>query len=96
MSFLGDWAAQQIPKELDANAKGVEVLQRVERWSERTAYLVMLDYLRAAARAQRRGGVLAPGHPAACEEVRDLARRFPAHWDTPGAAVPECAPTAAP
>jgi hypothetical protein len=91
---MGDWAVQQFPKELDANAKGVEVLERVELWSERTAYLTMFEYLRAVARRQQRGGVPAPGHLSACEEIRDLQRRFPAHREAPGAAVPECAATA--
>jgi hypothetical protein len=75
---LADWARAQEPKELDANAKAVEILVRVKGWGESSALRVMLDFLSAAAKAQARGGLLAPGHPPACAEIHDLAKRFPA------------------
>ena len=75
---LADWARTQEPKELDANAKAVEILVRVKGWGESSALRVMLDFLSAGAKAQARGGLLAPGHPPACAEIPDLAKRFPA------------------
>jgi len=78
IATLGDWARRQEPKELDANAKAVEILVRVKGWSEASALRVMLDFLKAAAQTQSRGWPIASGHPSACVEIKDLARRFPA------------------
>ena len=61
---MGEWARAQEPKELDANAKAVEVLVRVKSWSEATALRVMLDFLAPGIRADAQVGRARPGiHP---------------------------------
>jgi hypothetical protein len=76
---IEDWGRMQQPLEMDANAKGVEILARVRMWSERTALIFFLEYMQGAAVAQRRGYPRPTGHAPACEEIADLRSRFPAH-----------------
>jgi hypothetical protein len=78
-------------RELDANAKGVEILVRAGRFSERRALLTMYEYLAglrwALARYPRMD---LRGHKRPCEEIADLLGRFPRQrrWT----ATLECAP----
>ncbi len=60
--------------EMEANAKGVEILQRVRGLSQADALAMMYGYLAVSQdpRAQ------SPGHGSACAEINDLRRRFPA------------------
>jgi hypothetical protein len=76
---LGEWARLAMPRELDANAKAVEILTRVKGWPEATSLRVVADKLRSTIRAQQRGAPVGLGHLPACEELRDLLARFPQH-----------------
>ena len=87
---MGEWARLTIPRELDANAKAVEILARVNGWPEVVALQVMAAYLAAAYAAQRRGQQIPVGHPSACEELRDLLHRFSGP-EVPGVPA-ECRP----
>lgn len=75
---LQEWATAQARREMDANAKAVEILVRVRGLSEGTAVRHMLTLLRGAALVQRRGARPLVGHAPACDEMRDLLARFPA------------------
>lgn len=68
--------AQEV-RELDANAKAVEILMHVQRMTEREAVQTMVNYLTGAQRAQDRGGARAFGHRAMTEEIADILERFP-------------------
>jgi hypothetical protein len=68
----------QEPRELDANAKAVEILVRVKGMSQPQAVRTMVVYLRSAQNAQTRGQPNAPGHRPPAEEIADLLTRFPA------------------
>src|SRR5712691_5131191 len=68
--------AQEL-RELDANAKAVEILMRVKEMTQREAVQTIVTHLRGAGRLQDRGGALAPGHRPAAEEIADLLARFP-------------------
>lgn len=68
--------AQEL-RELDANAKGVEILVRVKAMSQSQAVRTMILLLRSAQSAQARGGANAPGHRPMAEEIADLLVRFP-------------------
>ncbi|HKW92460.1 MAG TPA: ImmA/IrrE family metallo-endopeptidase [Methylomirabilota bacterium] len=78
-------------RELDANAKAVEILARVKQIPEddalRRVYLYLLNVHR---RLQRAPGEDLLGHRPPCEEIADLLTRFPrqAVWT----ADLECAP----
>jgi hypothetical protein len=78
-------------RELDANAKGVEILTRVAGMSEARALKTMYDYLVGILWALERYPRLnLRGHKPPCEEIADLLGRFTAQraWT----AALECAP----
>lgn len=74
-----EWARTQRPREMDANAKAVEILSRIRKWSERTAVITSLEFLSRGAAAERRGNPRLIGHASACDEIADFRARFPAH-----------------
>lgn len=69
--------AQEL-RELDANAKAVEILVRAKGMSQPQAVRTMVVYLRSVQNAQNRGQPNAPGHRPPSEEIADLLARFPA------------------
>jgi len=72
--------SEQARREADANAKSVEILVRVRGWPERTALAAVYEKLLRQHRAVTAGqAIVAPGHAAPCEELRDLLGRFPQH-----------------
>ncbi len=78
-------------RELDANAKGVEILVRVAGFSEARALRTMYEYLDGVQWALDRYPRLnLRGHRSPCEEIADLLARFPRQraWT----ASLECAP----
>jgi hypothetical protein len=80
-------------RELDANAKGVEILVRAAGYSEARALRTMYDYLAGVQWAfERHPRLDLRGHKRPCEEIADLLVRFPRQraWTTPLG----CAPTA--
>ena len=80
-----DWQREQELRELDANAKAVEVLVRVRRLSEQEALSVVYEHLLAFNRlVVARRTVIPWGHRAPCEEIADLLGRLPTHraWST--------------
>ena len=65
-------------RELDANAKGVEILTRAAGFSEARALRTMYDYLAGVQWALDRYPRLnLRGHKSPCEEIADLLARFP-------------------
>jgi hypothetical protein len=81
-------------RELEANAKGVEILVRAGGFSEARALRTMYEYLAGVQWALERYPRLdLRGHKRPCEEIADLLARFPRHrgW-TAGL---RCAPPAA-
>jgi hypothetical protein len=86
-----DWQREQELRELEANAKAVEILTRVRRMPEEQALSLVYDHLLGFNRlvAERRT-VIPWGHRAPCDEIADLLGRFPAHhsWS----AGLDCAP----
>jgi IrrE N-terminal-like domain len=95
-----DLQREQELRELDANAKAVEILVRVRGYAEEQALSLLYDHLLAFNRlvADRRT-VIPWGHRAPCEEMTDLLQRFPAHraWtdDLPCGPSRTATPTAA-
>jgi hypothetical protein len=80
-------------RELDANAKGVEILVRVAGFSEERALRIMYEYLVGVQWALERYPRLdLRGHKLPCEEIADLLVRFPRQraWT----AALDCAPPA--
>lgn len=74
-----DWQRAQEQKELDANAKAVEILVRAGGMTEPEAVKVVADALRRSEDAQARNNLpLTPGHLPASAELADLLSRFPA------------------
>lgn len=73
---IGQWRAIQQQREMDADAKAVEILHRVAGKNEQEAFLAVYCYLD---RGQRRGQALPDGHPPWHEKLADLERRYPAH-----------------
>lgn len=73
-----EWERAQQQRELDANAKAVEILVRAQGLSETAALQMVVDALRRAQDAQTRGAPLTPGHLSASAELADLLARFPA------------------
>src|SRR5262249_20661849 len=67
----------QEPKELDANAKAVEILMRVKGMPQAQAVRTIVVFLRSVENAQARGQPNAAGHLPPAEEIADLVRRFP-------------------
>jgi hypothetical protein len=75
-----DAQREQELRELDANAKAVEVLVRVRRFREEQALSLVYDHLLAFDRLVAAKRTVIPwGHRAPCEEMSDLLGRFPAH-----------------
>ena len=73
-----EWQRGREQKELDANAKAVEILMRTDGRTEAEAVEVVADALRRSAEAQRRNNLpLTPGHLPASAELADLLARFP-------------------
>ncbi len=64
-------------RELDANAKAVEILMRVRGMSQTEAVRTMATHLRRAQAVTGCGGALAPGHRPPADEIADLLSRFP-------------------
>jgi hypothetical protein len=78
-------------RELDANAKSVEILARVGEMGERQALRAVYQYLRAVQLARERYPRLdLAGHKPPCEEIADLLARFPEQHEWTAAL--ECAP----
>jgi IrrE N-terminal-like domain len=78
-------------RELDANAKGVEILIRVAGLSEARALRTMYDYLAGVQwTLDRYPRMDLRGHKSPCEEMADLLTRFPQQkgWTTPLACAP--------
>ena len=78
-------------RELDANAKGVEILIRVAGYSEVRALRTMYDYLAGVQwTLDRYPRMDLRGHKSPCEEMADLLTRFPKQkgWTAPL----DCAP----
>ena len=75
-----DWQREQELRELEANAKAVEILVRVRRLSEQDALRVVYEHLLAFNRlVVARSTVIPWGHRGPCEEIADLLGRFPTH-----------------
>lgn len=70
-------------RELDANAKAVEVLVRVQGKTEAEALRRVLQFLWSVQEtlASRPRLELPLGHPPLCEQIDDLLRRFPRHQE---------------
>lgn len=88
-----DSQREQERRELDANAKAVEILVRVRGFREEQAVSLVYDHLLAFHRLVAAAQTVIPwGHRPPCEEMSDLLARFGAHraW-TEG--LP-CSPTA--
>ena len=77
VASLAEAARQQEIRELDANAKAVEILVRVKGLSERQAVTMMLVRLRSVQAYQARGNPNIQGHRTPAEEIADLLARFP-------------------
>lgn len=86
---VGEWAGRQVQRELDANAKAVEILRRVKGWPELTALTHVSDWLVGQHSAEQSGRKLPTlGHARPCTELADLWARF--HQHVRPAAVPSC------
>lgn len=81
---------EQHQRELDANAKTVEIFARVKGWSEEQAIRAVYGHLLASWRSVERGMPVPVGHLPPCLEIADLLGRFPRHAAWTGAL--ECAP----
>ena len=66
---MGEFQRAQELRELDANAKAVEILMRVKGMTEREAVQMIVAHLTGAQRAEDRGGTRARGHRAPTEEI---------------------------
>jgi hypothetical protein len=75
-------------RELDANAKAVEIMVRVKGMPQPQAVRTLVVFLRSALNAQNRGQPNAPGHRPPSEEIADLLARFP---ETPAPTGPHSA-----
>jgi hypothetical protein len=74
-----DRSREQEQRELDANAKAVEILTRAGR-AEAAALRLVYEHLLSVHRAVAAGRTVVPwGHRAPCEEIADLLARFPTH-----------------
>ena len=75
-----DWQREQEQRELDANAKAVEILIRVRGFSEEQALRTIFDHLATFHRLVVEQRTVIPwGHRPPCEEIADLLRRFPSY-----------------
>jgi hypothetical protein len=89
-----EWQREQELRELEANARAVEILARIRRLPEEQALSLVYDHLLSFNRlVAARRTVIPWGHRAPCAEIADLLGRFPKHgaW-TAGL---ECAPGSA-
>jgi Zn-dependent peptidase ImmA (M78 family) len=77
ISSQAGWQRAQEQRELDANAKAVEILMRANGMSQRDAVRMVIEALQRAQRAVDRGAPLTPGHLTPAEELADLKARFP-------------------
>ena len=77
VSSQAEWQRAQEQRELDANAKSVEILVRANGMSQREAVELVAEGLQRAQRAVDRGAPLTPGHLTPAAELADLRRRFP-------------------
>lgn len=70
-------------RELDANAKAVEILVRVQGKTEAEALRRVLQFLWSVQEtlASQPRPELPLGHPPLCEQIDDLLRRFPSHQE---------------
>ena len=76
-SSMAEFQLAQELRELDANAKAVEILVRVKGMSEKEAVATVVAHLRSAQRAVERGGPITPGHRTPAAEIADLLARYP-------------------
>jgi hypothetical protein len=86
-----EWQREQEIRELEANAKAVEILARVRRLPEEQALSLVYDHLLSFNRLVAEQRTVIPwGHRAPCAEMADLLGRFPKYgtW----IAGLECAP----
>jgi len=74
---MAEFQLAQELRELDANAKAVEILMRVKGMSEKDAVGTVVTHLRGAQRAVERGGPITPGHRPPAAEIADLLARYP-------------------
>ena len=74
---MAEFRLAQELRELDANAKAVEILMRVKGMSEKDAVGTVVTHLRGAQRAVERGGPVTPGHRTPTAEIADLLARYP-------------------
>lgn len=72
-----EYTRAQAQRELDANAKAVEILVRAGGMTEPEAVKLVAAALRRSVDSQARGAPLTPGHLPATEELTDLLARFP-------------------
>jgi len=73
-----EWTRGQQQRELDANAKAVEIFVRAGGLTEPEAVKVVADALRRSQDAQARNNLpLTPGHLPASAELADLLARYP-------------------
>jgi hypothetical protein len=92
-SLALEWQREQEIRELEANAKAVEILARVRRLPEEQALSLVYDHLLSFHRlVVERRTVIPWGHRAPCLEMADLLGRFPAYGQW--IAGLECAPGA--
>jgi hypothetical protein len=76
-SSTAEFQKAQELRELDANAKAVEILVRVKSMTQPQALRTIVIWLRTAQSSQARGRPNAPGHRPPAEEIADLLARFP-------------------
>ena len=74
---MAEMVRMQELRELDADAKAVEILVRAKGLSERQAVTTMVVFLRGAQAYQAKGNPNAQGHRPPAEEIADLLARFP-------------------
>jgi hypothetical protein len=77
VSSTAEWQRIQEQRELDANAKAVEILMRASGLTQREAVDMVVARLRRAQRAIDGGAPLTSGHRTPAEEIADLLSRFP-------------------
>jgi Zn-dependent peptidase ImmA (M78 family) len=82
-SSQAEYQRAQEQRELDANAKAVEILMRAQGLSQSQALQIVADALRRSQDAQKRGAPLTPGHLPPSAELADLLARFPGSDATP-------------
>ena len=78
---MADYRKAREQRELDANARAVEIMVRVMKKTEPEAVLMLASYFVDA--NSSRGGLavgLPAGHMHPCDQLRDLAIRFPGDW----------------